>query len=53
MRKDNALIVDFIRRPTLNPRITRENLDEVTIQDGSFRFGCVYLPMFWYGSTGA
>lgn len=53
MRKDNALIVDFIRRPTLNPRITRENLEEVTIQDGSFRFGCVYLPMFWYGSTGA
>lgn len=51
-RKDNALIVDFVKRPSLNPRITRENLDEVTIQDGSFKFGCVYLPMFWYGSTG-
>jgi hypothetical protein len=51
-RKDNALIVDFIKRPSLNPRITRENLDEVTIQDGSFRFGCVELPIFWYGSTG-
>jgi hypothetical protein len=51
-RKENALIVDFIKRPSLNPRITRENLDEVTIQDGSFRYGCVELPVYWYGSTG-
>lgn len=51
-RKENALIVDFLKRPSLNPRITRENLDEVIIQDGSFRFGCVELPVFWFGSTG-
>ena len=51
-RKENPLIVDFIKRPSLNPRITRENLDEVTIQDGSFRYGCTDLPVFLYGSTG-
>jgi hypothetical protein len=49
----NELIVDFIKRPFLNPRQTRENLDEVTIQDGSFRFGCPFLPLSWFGSTGA
>jgi hypothetical protein len=51
-RKDNALIVDFVKRPSLNPVQVRENLDRVTIQDGAFKFGCVYLPMYWYGSTG-
>lgn len=50
-RKDNALIVDFVKRPGLNPRITRENLTEVTVQDGSFKFGCVELPISWYGSN--
>ena len=50
-RKENPLIVDFVKRPSLNPRQTRENLTEVTIQDGSFKFGCVELPISWYGSN--
>lgn len=50
-RKENPLIVDFIKRPGLNPRQVEWNLTETTIQDGSFKFGCVELPISWYGSN--
>ncbi len=51
-RKDNSLIVDFIQRPTLEERQTRENLTQITPASGSFRFGAFELPTTWYGSTG-
>lgn len=50
-RKDNGLIVDFIQRPTLEERQTRENLTQVTPASGSFRYGAFQLPISWYGSN--
>lgn len=50
--KENPLTVDFIQRPTLEERQTRENLTQVTPASGSFRYGCFQLPLSWYGSTG-
>ena len=52
-RKDNALIVDFIQRPALEERQTRENLTQVTPATGSFRYGSYLLPTTWYGSDGS
>lgn len=51
-RRENPLIVDFVQRPTLEERQTRENLTQVTPASGSFRYGCYQLPTTWYGSDG-
>lgn len=52
-RKDNALVVEFVERPTMEEMIRRENGDEVQPLSGSMKFGCAYLPTNWYGSTGS
>lgn len=51
-RKDNSNVVEFVERPSLKTMITRENMDEVQPVAGSMKYGCVYLPVERYGSTG-
>ena len=52
-RAENPLVVDFVQRPTLEARQTRENLTQVTPASGSFRFLCAHLPTTIYGSDGS
>ena len=48
----NSFVMNFIKRPTVDEKVRRENLDDVFPLSGSFTFGNVYLPQDWYGSTG-
>lgn len=48
----NSFVMNFIKRPTVDEKIRRENLDDVFPTSGSFTFGNVYLPQDWYGSDG-
>ncbi len=52
-RQENPLSIDFIERPNLKERQTRENLTQVTPLAWSFRYGCFQLPTTWYGSDGS
>ena len=49
---ENSFIMDFIQRPMMEEKITRENLDYVYPTSASFRFGNYLLPVDWYGSDG-
>lgn len=50
---DNPLKVDFVDRPHIENTYMDKNLDYVTQMAGSFKTGCVNLPLNLYGSTGA